>query len=136
MRLVRIGGNDMKSVMRAALVLLALFNAALGFGFLLRPAQLGEAFFLSPIGAQGLATMRADFTAFFLGGAVFALIGAWRATPGPLYPPILLLSIALAGRCVSLGLDGVQQTAFPPMVVEAVMIAILAGAAAVFRKAK
>ncbi|MFZ4603421.1 MAG: hypothetical protein ACOYM8_13305 [Caulobacterales bacterium] len=125
----------MKIVMRVALVLLALFNAALGVGFLLKPAELGQQFFLSPIGAQGLATMRADFTAFFIGAAVFALIGAWRAKPGPLYPPILLLSIAFAGRCVSLALDGVQPTAFQPMIVEAVMIAILASAAAVFRKA-
>jgi len=125
----------MKFAMRAVLGLLALFNAALGVGFLLKPAELGAKFFLTPVGAQGLATLRADFTAFFLGGAIFAAIGAWRAQPAPLYPPMLLLGVALSGRCVSLALDGLQPTSVMPMAVEAVMIAILAAAAAAFRRA-
>jgi hypothetical protein len=115
----------MKTVMRVLVGLVGLFNAALGLGFLLAPMRLAAAFALSPVGTQGLATVRADFTAFFLTGAAFALIGAWRADPKPLIVPLVLLGIALSGRTVSLALDGTPSSAFPPMLAEAAMIAIL-----------
>ena len=62
-----------------------------------------------------------------LGGAggLFALLGAWRVDPSPLKVPILLLAVALFGRTVSLVLDGAGPMAWPPMISEAVMIAIL-----------
>jgi multisubunit Na+/H+ antiporter MnhB subunit len=40
--------------------------------------------------------------------------------------PLLLLSIALGGRMISLIADGAPGKAFPPMIAEALMIAILA----------
>lgn len=115
----------MRNVARGLVGLVALFNLALGIGFLLDPAQMGLQFFLTSLGTQGLATMRADFTAFFIVGGSFALVGAWRASRAPLLVPLSLLSIALVGRAVSLVADGAPGTAFPPMVAEAVMIAIL-----------
>ncbi len=59
-------------------------------------------------------------------GAVFALVGAWRAWRTPLLVPLSLLSIAIVGRVVSLVADGAPSHAFPPMIVEAVMILLLA----------
>ncbi len=116
----------MRTAMRAIVGLLGVFNAMIGLGFLFRPAQAGASFFLLPIGSQGLATMRADLTGFFIGAAVFALFGAWQARADLLRVPLVILSLALAGRCVSLAADGVGPTAFPPMIAEAAMIAILA----------
>ena len=93
--------------------------------FLLAPEKLGLAFFLSPIGTQGLATLRADFPGFFIGASVFALVGAWTAQARPLLVPILMLSLALFGRFVSIAIDGMAPTAVQPMVVEAVMVTLL-----------
>jgi CHASE2 domain-containing sensor protein len=94
-------------------------------GFLLQPAKLATAFFLSPVGTQGLATIRADFTGFFIGASLFALYGAWKQRSDALLVPIALLGIAFFGRCISLALDGVAPTAIAPMVIEAVMMAVL-----------
>jgi len=115
----------MRNAVRIAIALVGLFNLAIGLGFLIDPARLGAAFFLSPNGSQGLATMRADFTAFFVTGGVFALLGAARGRTELLAVPLALLAIALSGRCVSLLADGTAPTAFPPMIAEAAMIAIL-----------
>ena len=115
----------MRNAMRVLTLLVGLFNLAIGVGFLTDPARLGAAFFLSPNGIQGLATMRADFTAFFVTGGIFALIGAVRGRPEPLAVPLILLTIALSARFVSLAVDGVSPTAFQPMAAETVMIAIL-----------
>lgn len=112
--------------MRVMVGLVGLFNIALGLGFLIDPAQSGLRFFLTSLGTQGLATMRADFTAFFVTGGTFALVGAWRARRGPLLVPLMLIGIAISGRAISLIADGAPGKAFPPMVVEALMIALLA----------
>lgn len=115
----------MRNALRIAIGAVGLFNLAVGLGFLIDPARLGVAFFLSPIGIQGLATMRADFTAFFVTGGAFALLGAVRGQPEPLAVPLILLAIALTARFLSLAADGISPTAFQPMAAEAVMIAIL-----------
>jgi hypothetical protein len=116
----------MRNVTRAVVGLAGLFNLVLGLGFLIDPAQAGLRFFLLSLGTQGLATMRADFTAFFVTGGTFALIAAWRTWRTPLLVPLTLLSIALGGRMISLIADGAPGKAFPPMAAEALMIAILA----------
>ncbi|MFZ4688239.1 MAG: DUF4345 family protein [Polymorphobacter sp.] len=115
----------LRTIMRIVIGLVGLLNIALGLGFLLQPARMAADFALSPIGSQGLASLRADFTGFFIGAAVFALIGAWRADPKPLLVPLLMLGLALTGRAVSLGLDGVGPQALPPMFIELVMLVLL-----------
>lgn len=105
---------------------IALFNIAIGLGFLFDPAGLAGQFFLIPDGAQGMATLRADFPGFFITGGSFALIGAVQKDGRALLVPMLLLAIAITGRAVSLVADGMQPTAYPPMVAEAVMIIVLA----------
>jgi hypothetical protein len=115
----------MAGVMRVVIGLIGLFNIMIGLGFLLAPAQLAGQFFLSPIGIQGLATLRADFPGFFITGGVFAVMGAVKKDGAPLLVPLLLLTIAITGRAVSLLQDGVVPTAAAPMLAEAVMIAAL-----------
>ena len=55
-----------------------------------------------------------------------ALVAAWRSWRLPLAVPLLLLGIAVLGRAVSLVADGAPGTAYPPMIVELVMIAVAA----------
>lgn len=116
----------MRNIVRGVVGLVGLFNVVLGLGFLVDPAQAGLRFFLISLGTQGMATMRADFTAFFVTGGIFALIAAWRAVRWPLLVPLCLLSIAILGRVVSLIADGAPGIAFTPMAAEALMIALLA----------
>lgn len=115
----------MMGVMRGVIGLIGLFNIVIGLGFLLDPGKLAGQFFLSPMGQQGMATLRADFPGFFITGGVFALIGAVKKDGDALLVPLLLLTIAIIGRAVSLVLDGTAPTAWPPMIAEAVMIAAL-----------
>src|SRR5262249_52971031 len=75
-KLARKEGERMRNVVRGITGLVGLFNIVLGLGFLLDPAQAGLRFFLVSLGTQGLATMRADFTAFFVTGGAFAIIAA------------------------------------------------------------
>jgi hypothetical protein len=100
--------------MRIAVGLVGAFNLLLGMGFLFSPVQLAARFALSP-----------DFPAFFITGAIFAMVGAWRADPKPLLIPLVLLSLALSGRFISIAIDGMVSTTFPPMIAEALMIGII-----------
>jgi hypothetical protein len=115
----------MRTIVRVGVGLVGLFNIVLGLGFLFDPAQAGLRFFLTSLGTQGMATMRADFTAFFVTGGAFALVAAWRARRWPLSVPLTLLGIAIVGRTISLVADGAPAIAFTPMAAEALMIAIL-----------
>lgn len=116
----------MAGLLRIFVGVIAVFNIGIGLMFLANPAGGAAAFFLSPVGIQGLATLRADFPGFFITGGVCALIGALHRDTRALLVPMLLLAIALTGRFVSLAVDGMAPTAVPPMVVEAVMISVLA----------
>jgi len=117
--------KSMKLAMQGVIGVVGLFNMLVGFGFLFRPDRLAQQFAVVPLGAQGLATMRADFPAFFLTGALFALIGAWRADPKPLVVPLVLVGIAIFGRFVGVVVDGHIPATFAPMIAEAGMIAAL-----------
>jgi Domain of unknown function (DUF4345) len=116
----------MRTALRIVIGLVGLFNIAIGLGFLFAPEKLALAFYLVPLNIQGTATLRADFPGFFIGAAVFALVGAWTGQARPLLVPMLMLGLALFGRFVSIAVDGMAPTTVAPMVAEAVMIAILA----------
>lgn len=85
-------------------------------------AQLG----LSAQGGLGLATLRADVGGFFAGMGIFALAGALRDDRRLLTAPLLLVGLALAGRVVTMAVEGLQQPMVMPMVVEAALAVLLA----------
>lgn len=115
----------MNNATRLAVAGVGLLNVGLGLAFLVRPEAMAALFYITPIGSQGLATIRADFPGFFVTGGAFALWAVWMRRAEALTVPIALLSLALFGRFVSLILDGVGPSAFPPMIAEGVMIGIL-----------
>ena len=118
----------MRLILTALLFLFGLFNLFLGASFLFDPARLGAAFNLSPVGAGGLAVLRADMTAFFLVAGGCQLWGGWRRNGDLLLVPALLFGIAFTGRAVSAMLDGTTEGFAVPMAVEALQV-ILALAA-------
>jgi arylsulfatase/uncharacterized sulfatase len=92
------------------------------------PAALAATFGLDPLGAVGLATVRADVGGFFGAGALITLAAAVRGRGDWLWPVLLLLGLAIVGRAIGLMVDGVLPMLIPPMVVEALLILMVAGA--------
>jgi hypothetical protein len=115
----------MRNLVRGAVGFIGVAICLIGLGFLFAPLVFAPLFYIEPVGSQGLASIRADFSGFFIGGGLFALIGAWTGRARPLVVPMVLLAIALFGRFVSLIVDGMGPGAILPMVAEAVMLAIL-----------
>ncbi len=108
--------------LRAALFVGGLFFVVAGIGFLLDPATYGAEFGLTARGAHGLATIRADLTAFFVVSGACMIWGGWARNGDPLLVSAALMAIALFGRIVGLVQDGSYAGYWPPMVVEALTI--------------
>lgn len=114
--------------LRALLFVGGLFYAILGVGFLFDPAGSGAEFGLTAQDAHGLATIRADLTAFFIVAGGCMIWGGWARKGDPLLVTAALMLLALLGRCVGLAVDGSYQAYWQPMAAEA-LTAIVALAA-------
>ena len=92
------------------------------------PAKIAAGLGLVGQGWQGQSTLRSDVAGFFGGAGLLSLASAVRNDRRLLVAPLLLIAIALAGRFVTIALDGWSSAAIPSIVVEAVLLAIyLAG---------
>ena len=118
----------MRFVLTALIFLFGLFDLMMGLNFLLNPAVTATGFGLSPSGAQGLSTLRADFTAFFGVTAVCMMIGAWRRNADLLLVPAAVMGTAVVVRGLSLALDGTYPGWHVPMIVEALHVILLVAA--------
>ncbi|WP_427964448.1 DUF4345 family protein [Altererythrobacter sp.] len=107
-------------VLRALLFVGGLFFVLMGVSFLLDPAGYGAAFGLASKGAHGLATIRADMTAFFVVAGGCMIWGGWARNGDPLLVSAALMTIALLGRFLGLAQDGTYEGWLQPMVIEAV----------------
>ncbi len=112
--------------MRGLLGAVGLLFVAIALRIWTRPEAMAATLGLAAQSPLGLATLRADMGAFFAGGGLFVLAAAVRAERRWLVPALVLLSLALAGRIVSLLAGGFDLMSLPPMVLEALLIVILA----------
>jgi hypothetical protein len=112
-------------VLTALIFLFGLFDLFMGLNFLINPAQTAPGFGLSPLGAQGLSSLRADFTAFFGVVAVSMMWGAWRRNFDLLLVPVALMGTAVVVRAFSLMIDGPYPGFAVPMAIEALHVALL-----------
>ena len=110
----------MAIILRALLFVGGLFFVLMGIGFLIDPAGSGADFGIYANGAHGLASIRADMTAFFLVAGGCMIWGGWARNGDPLLVSAALMFIALIGRFLGLIQDGTYEGWWPPMVVEAV----------------
>lgn len=115
----------MRILLTALIFVGGLFYLVTGLGFLVDPVNSGTTFGLKAAGPDGLSTMRADMTAFFVIGAVCMLFGAWRRNGDVLLVPAGLFGIALLGRIVSVAADGTEPGFWLPIAVEAVTVIVL-----------
>ena len=116
----------MHLILSAIIVLLAIIDVVVGFGFLVNPAQSGSEFGLAVLGNAGTSALRADFTAFFFVAALFMAWGAWRRRGELLLAPLALFVIAFTGRLINLLVLGGYEDWWIPMTVEMVHIVVLA----------
>jgi hypothetical protein len=112
----------MIALARIGAALVALFGLALGLWFFFATEQAAAAFFVTPQGAAGLSTLRADMSSFFLVGAAFALHAGVTGRGAGLLVPGALYTVAIAGRALNLVVAGSHEGAAVPMVVEALLI--------------
>lgn len=114
--------------LRLVLSLLGLLFWFMGAGFLIDPAATGAGFGLNSIGAQGLASIRGDMTAFFWVSGGCLLVGAWRNNTTALYVAAALMGIVFMGRALSAWVDGIYPLWYVPMIGEGltVFLALLA----------
>jgi len=118
----------MRFVLTALVFLFGLFDLFMGLNFLFNPLGTGVGLGLSPLGTQGMSTMRADFTAFFGVIAICMMIGAWRRNADLLLVPAALMGTAVIVRTASLFVDGFYPDWPIPMVVEALHVILLIAA--------
>ncbi len=112
----------MRLILTALLFVGGLFFVAMGVSFLLNPATAGADFGVIPEGIMGHASLRADFTAFFVVGGGCMIWGGWKRKGDPLLVSAALFAIALFGRAVNLAVLGSYQDFWLPMAVEAVTV--------------
>jgi len=110
--------------LRAAAILLGLLYLGLGAGFLIDPSSSGADFGIEKLGVKGLASLRADFTAFFLVAGGCLLWGAIARKADPLIVAAALMGAAFIGRAVNLAQNGAHEGWLQPMVFEAVTVAV------------
>ena len=114
----------MALVLRALLFVGGLFFVLMGIGFLLDPVGSGADFGMAPQGVLGLASLRADMTAFFVVAGGCMIWGAWARKGDPLLVTAALMGIAIIGRLYTLIVDGPHDGWFVPIIVEAVTVII------------
>lgn len=90
------------------------------------PAAFAGRLGLSAVDSLGLATLRADIGGFFGVAGALALAAALRDRRSLLIAPLIALAIALVGRLVTLAIAGYSPNMLAPIIVEAVLLAILA----------
>ena len=114
----------MRLILTAILLLGGIAFVLIGCGFLIQPESSAGGFGLAARGAQGLSTLRADMTAFFVVGGGAMIWGAWQRNGELLLVPAALFGIAFTGRLVSAVADGATPQFWLPMLVEAATVVV------------
>lgn len=125
-------GSILAVILRVSLFLLGILYIFIGFGFLTDPVKSGADFglaLLDETSAQGLSSLRADFTSFFWVTAACLILGSWKANATLLNTGAALMGTVFLVRGASILMDGTYANWMMPMGVE-LLTAIVAFAAA------
>jgi len=106
--------------------LIGLFFLVLGLAFLFAPALAASRFAVLATDSAGYGTLRGDLGALFLGIGIFSILGARRSARRWLIVPIGFLAAIVAGRIVSLLLDGRSAGSVQALIVELIALSVLA----------
>ncbi len=114
----------MRLILTALLFAGGLMFLFIGAGFLIDPATSGAAFGFNSLETMGLASLRADFTAFFVVAGGCMIWGAWKRKGDPLLVSAALFGIAFIGRLVNIASVGTYDGYWTSMLVEAVAVVL------------
>lgn len=109
---------------RLTLAALGLLYLSLGAGFMLDPTGSGADFGLIEMGSKGTASVRADFSAFFLVSGGCLVWGSYMRKSDPLLVSAALMGAALIGRAINLAQNGAYDGWLQPMVFEGVTVVL------------
>ena len=98
----------------------------IGIAAWIDPTAMGAKLGIGAIAVLGHATLRADLGAFFLTAGSLAIAAAIQRRAALLTAPLAMMALALMGRGLSLIALPFDVSLVPPMVAEALMVAILA----------
>jgi hypothetical protein len=82
-------------------------------------------FGVSPLNQVGRQTVRADMGGLFLGIGLFCVMAAWKQSRTWALGALVVTGAAIAGRLAGVLIDGAGAGVWPPIEVEAVVIAVL-----------
>lgn len=122
-------------ITRILVGLMALFFFFMGTQFWFALDAGAAQFHIEAVNALGRASIRADFGAFFFSFSLFCGYAAWKQCGAAALAAAVLFGLALAGRLVTILMEGAAPGAVPPMVIEAVSVAILLWARASWKNA-
>lgn len=116
----------MQIVIRALVGLLGLAGVLIALRIWMAPEEVAVQLGVGVNGPLGIATIRADMAGFFGGAGAISLFAAIRNRGRLLVAPLLLVAIALAGRVLTVALNGYSDVMLPPMAIEAVLVTVFA----------
>ena len=115
----------LQKLVRISVVLTGLFLVALAVSFLMEPNVAAATLGVGAIEPYGIAALRGDFAGFFGAAGVLTLYASYRSDPRYLIAPLLLTTLAVAGRLITFIANGHDHTMWAPIVIELVIIKIL-----------
>lgn len=113
-------------IVRVIVGVLGVLALLLGLAFWINPELPAARLGLEAHDALGIATLRADLGGFFAVSGALSLAAAIRSNARLLTAPLLLVAAALIARIATAALAGFEQNMAQPMVIEAVLLAVLA----------
>lgn len=129
-----IRGRDMQAASRIWVALIGFLSILSVFPHWFAIDKLADERGVQAVSLVGMANIRADIGGIFLAIGLLALIAAYRKNTTWLLATILVPASALLGRFVSLGIDGYDPGAMPPIIIEIVVLAMLGLAYRLWKK--
>lgn len=86
--------------------LIALLFLVMGVSFVFDPVASAAQVGVTPLGADGLNTIRGDLGGLFLSCAILLLLGIWRAEGAWLIAVAVLMLVIASGRLIGFVVDG------------------------------
>ena len=111
-----------------------LFCILMGSLAFLSPDIIGGILGVSPDNAAGRGTISGDFGALFFTGAGAAALALFKRKSNLLWVSISLLGLTLIGRLFEITSSGIGETTMQPIIIEAILVAMLLGALKLSKK--
>ena len=116
----------MQIAIKVVVGLIALLLLVMAFNLMFDPADSALGFNVTPIGIDGLSTLRGDLGGMFLASAVLLVLGLVQQKAQWFYAVAILMGLIALGRLIGFVLDGgPSDVTLPAFIVELVFVAIL-----------